>query len=434
MSMYRNILPSLRNTGCHSIQILTKLKDVIDSGITRLLLCPGTIAKENSTELPLEVKKKLDIICQVPSECFFRGGGLYINIILQSGLDHFSAHGIVFEGSTNSAMIVRMERSAAFCGCNFVGNGIQVPPKQGDAINTELGAKTNYAADGGAIYNHDSRMTVVNSTFERNNATGGAINSSPLATIDILDCTFENNTAPKGPAIFVRSGTIWTESGSVWRNNGDCDGVYVDGRGGCFQVSDNSSSYPTKASVIVSGPFRSPPFSPKKTSVNEANAFELGKLIRDPPTGLLISKGLEVERFASSGTKVRFESTNAKTQYSNRKFHFDPDGATCLTTEDGGWAYVSNSESTRGGVYSLLFDKFGKAMDYIAVLENTRRNCAGGKTPWNTWISCEEWKRGQCFQTYPTKKTPRQTTLGESQGGNFEAFVRSVVDPPQALP
>jgi hypothetical protein len=168
--------------------------------------------------------------------------------------------------------------------------------------------------------------------------------------------------------------------------------------------------------------------------VNEA--FELGKLFRDPQTGLMISKGLTVRRFASSGAKIRFESTYATTQYSNKKFHFDPDGATCLTTKDGGWAYVSNSENTRGpgGVYSLLFDKFGKAMDYIAVLENTRRNCAGGKTPWNTWISCEEWKRGQCFQCHPTEKSHNPITLGGPQGGNFEAFVRSVVDSSQALP
>jgi hypothetical protein len=117
----RNIFPLIRNTGCHIIKTLTELKHVVDTGITSLVLCPGTIAKESSLERPLEVMTKLDIICKVPSKCVFHGGGSYIDVLLHSGQDHFSAHGIVFEGSTNSAVLVRTERSAAFCGCDFLG-------------------------------------------------------------------------------------------------------------------------------------------------------------------------------------------------------------------------------------------------------------------------------------------------------------------------
>ena len=78
-------------------------------------------------------------------------------------------------------------------------------------------------------------------------------------------------------------------------------------------------------------------------------------------------------------------------------FHAAPDGAAVIELSDGRYAYVSNSEVTqgRGGVYAMYFDPNGNADDYKQLLSGTTRNCSGGTTPWNTYVSCEETGRGQ---------------------------------------
>ena len=156
--------------------------------------------------------------------------------------------------------------------------------------------------------------------------------------------------------------------------------------------------------------------------------------------GLLLSQGLRVRIIAQSGLPVRYNNG----QNSSRVFHGRPDaGATFAESHlrpenKGGWVYVSNSEMRaqdppgglgNGGVGAITFDRDGNVIDYSMLLENTTWNCGGGRTPWDTWVSCEENpKNGQLYQISPFGlREPEVLTLGKD-GGRFESFAYDVRD------
>lgn len=146
--------------------------------------------------------------------------------------------------------------------------------------------------------------------------------------------------------------------------------------------------------------------------------------------GLLLSTGLRARIIARTGQFVPY--VNGK--QSSIRFHTRPDfGATFPDPNPlnkGGWIYTSNAEAKTkgaGGVGAITFNRNGNVIDYKMVLQGTTMNCGGGRTPWNTWISCEEWgSRGQVYQVDPTgRRSAAKTILGGS-GGRFESFAYDV--------
>jgi secreted PhoX family phosphatase len=126
-----------------------------------------------------------------------------------------------------------------------------------------------------------------------------------------------------------------------------------------------------------------------------------GPLIDDPAGILSLPAGFTYTIVAKTGV-TRLDSGEACPS--------DPDGAACFVRHGGNGSVlvlnheISGSEphpvpripgfvydpAAKGGTTNLEVDTDGNLVRQYVSLAGTHNNCAGGKSPWNTWLTCEE--------------------------------------------
>ncbi|MES2683408.1 MAG: alkaline phosphatase PhoX [Pseudomonadota bacterium] len=175
-----------------------------------------------------------------------------------------------------------------------------------------------------------------------------------------------------------------------------------------------------------------PPGTPPSTPVATPRFANLGPLRAADANGVRTPEGFSTRVVAinnelpqPNGMDVAGPSSPT-TAVGTRPWHILNDGGAVIARPNGGWIYVSNSEvpgsgnlsqagveaSTLGnlleeltpglgGVGTLVFDPDGTIVDSYSILTGTTFNCAGVITPWNTWLSCEEFANGQVWECDP---------------------------------
>jgi uncharacterized protein len=187
------------------------------------------------------------------------------------------------------------------------------------------------------------------------------------------------------------------------------------------------------SSVLLADPLKN--LYSRAAEVSNLQTKGFGPLVKDPQGLMDLPAGFQYRVFSRTGDRMA-DGTTVPGSHDGMAAFAGSDGATILvrnhelspdsTTSLTAPAAKQYDSLCKGGTTTLVISKDRQLLkDYVS-LAGTYRNCAGGITPWGSWISCEE-----ATATPKDNQSQNPRNVSRPHGYAFEVPIQSgsPVDP-----
>ena len=151
------------------------------------------------------------------------------------------------------------------------------------------------------------------------------------------------------------------------------------------------------ASFVLASPLKNlyANFAKGQSTVNK----KFGSLVRDPQGVIDLPKGFQYRILSFAGTKMN--DGNLVPDHHDGMAAFPGANGTTILVRNHELSPIQTAQTLNtnipkydalspGGTTTVIVDSDRKLQKHFISLAGTNRNCGGGSTPWNSWISCEE--------------------------------------------